>query len=174
MKYPKRKTIRLKDYDYGQNDAFFVTVCTHDRVKLFGEIETNGVGAALRGRPFRPDKMIERWLFELENKFENVKIDSYCVMPDHIHFILLHFTGDHIGSPLPDMVGWFKTMTTNAYIRGVKSGIYPRFNQKVWQRGYYEHIIRNDEDMFEAQKYILGNPAKWYESKMFKQSVYRD
>jgi len=174
MEYPARKIIRLKNYDYGQNDAFFVTVCTHNRVKIFGEMVRDEVGAALRGRPFRPDKMVEKWLLELENKFENVKIDSYCVMPDHVHFLLLHFTGGHTGPPLPDMVGWFKTMTTNEYIRGVKSGLYPRFERKVWQRGYYEHIIRNDEDLVEAQKYILDNPAKWYESQLFKQSVYRD
>lgn len=140
MEYPKRKSIRLKNYDYGQNDAFFVTICTQGRAGLFGEIEENGVGAALRGRPFR----------------------------------LLHFTGRHTGRPLPDMVGWFKTMTTNAYIRGVKAGIYPRFKKKVWQRGYYEHIIRNDEDLYEAQKYIMDNPAKWYENKLFKKSVYRE
>lgn len=84
MELPQRKHPRLKDYDYSQNGAYFVTVCTYKREKLFGEI----VGATLCGRPNRPDKIAEKYLLELENKYENVKLDYYIIMPDHIHLIL--------------------------------------------------------------------------------------
>lgn len=97
---PKRKQIRLKNYDYSQNGYYFITICTHNRQKLFGEI----VGATLCGRPNNPDKMIEKWLLELENKFYAVNICEYIIMPDHIHFII-SITGDHAGSPLRDIVG---------------------------------------------------------------------
>ena len=153
---PKRKQIRLKDYDYSQNGCYFITICTHKRQDLFGEI----VGATLCGRPNGPDKMIETWLGKLEDKFSDIKICEYIIMPDHVHFILSK-TGDHTGSPLRDIVGWFKTMTTNEYIRNVKNGDYPPFCEKLWQRNYYEHIIRNDEDYAATVGYIQNNPAKW-------------
>ena len=153
---PKRKQIRLKEYDYTQNGYYFITVCTHNRQNLFGEI----VGATLRGRPNNPDKMIEKWLLKLENKFDDVKICEYIIMPDHLHFIISK-TGDHTGSPLRDIVGWFKTMTTNEYIANVKNNIFPQLDKKIWQRNCYEHIIRDENDYITKTEYILNNPLKW-------------
>ncbi len=150
--FPKRKNLRLKDFDYSSNGCYFVTICTHNRQKLFGEI----VGATLCGRPVQ---MIEKWLFEVEQKFADVKICEYVIMPDHIHFILSK-TGDHAGSPLRDIIGWFKTMTTNEYIQKVKTGEYSPFCQRVWQRGYYEHIIRDENDYFAKAEYIQNNIYK--------------
>ncbi len=109
MTLPKRKSIRLKDYDYSQNGAYFVTICTHNRECLFGEI----VGANLCVRPNDPHIIIEKHIIELENKYKH------------------------------EMIQWFKTQTTNEYIRGVKNNMFPPFDKHIWQRGYYEHIIRN-------------------------------
>ena len=110
--------------------------------------------------------MIEAWLLELENKFSDVRLGPYVIMPDHIHFILgktVSRAGDHAGSPLPEIVGWFKTMTTNDYIRHVKCGEYAPFDGRLWQRNYYEHVIRNEEDYLQTAAYIGGNPARWSE-----------
>lgn len=155
-KLPKRKQLRLKDFDYSQNGYYFITICTHNKQNLFGDI----VGATLRGRPNHPDIMIEKWLFELENKFQNVKVCDYVIMPNHIHFIISQ-SGDHTGSPLRNIIGWFKTMTTNEYIRMVKSNIFTPFKGKLWQRNYYEHIIRDENDYMTKAEYILNNPIKW-------------
>lgn len=151
----KRKNLRLKDYDYSQNGAYYVTVCTHNRAHLFGEV----VGATLRGRPNNPDKMINKWLLEIPNKFSNAKIDKYIIMPDHIHMIIF-LTGDHTGSPLQHIIDWFKTMTTNEYIRCVNNGLFAPFHKHVWQRGYYERVIRNDDELNEIREYIENNPIK--------------
>jgi len=64
-------------------------------------------------------------------------------------------------SPLRDMIGWFKTMTTNEYIRGVKKGLFPPFGKQIWQRNYYEHVIRDEEDYLCKWEYIDTNLAKW-------------
>lgn len=168
-KLPCRKSIRLKNFDYSVNGYYFVTICTQNREKLFGEI----VGATLCGRPNNPDKLIVKWLLELENKFKGVKIDEYIVMPNHIHFIIERTgdhtgsTGDHIGSPLRDIIGWFKTMTTNEYIAGVKDGRFMPFKGRLWQRNYYEHIIRNYDDYINIAEYIQNNPLKWEEDKLY-------
>jgi len=101
---PKRKNIRLKDYDYSQNNAYFVTICTQNRQCLFGA---------------------------------------------------------DVGSPLQQIIGWFKTMTTNEYIRGVKSGICDSFEKRIWQQSYYDRIIHNEFEYKEIWQYIDTNPIKW-------------
>lgn len=159
---PKRKQIRLQAYDYTQNNAYFITICTHNRAHLFGEI----VGANLCVRPNEPEKIVERWLVEIENKYEKVTIDKYVIMPDHIHFILRQ-TGEHTGSPLHEMIKWFKTQTTNEYIRGVKQELFPPFDKHIWQRNYYEHIIRNQDDYIDVWQYIDENPLKWEDDCLY-------
>ena len=69
--------------------------------------------------------------------------------------------GEHTGSPLRAVVQWFKTMTTNEYIRGVKQNGWLRFDGKLWQRNYYDHIIRNENELNRIRRYIVDNPAKW-------------
>jgi REP element-mobilizing transposase RayT len=71
------------------------------------------------------------------------------------------------GSPLSAVVGWFKTMSTNEYIRGVKQLDWPPFDRKLWQRNYYEHIIRNEQSFYEISNYIINNPARWAEDKFY-------
>lgn len=162
MKNSARKQIRLKEYDYSQNGAYYITLCTHKKQKLFGEISD----ATLSSFPNRPDLLIEKWLHETENKFTNTKLDYFVIMPNHVHLILF-LTGDHIGSPLPQIIDWFKTMTTNEYINGVKKGLYKPFEKHIWQRSYFDHIIRNDEDLYNTRKYIEQNPPKWELDKMY-------
>jgi len=134
-------------------------------------------------------EMIESWWQGLSDKFPNVDIDAYVVMPNHFHGILSVMdttlsnpcarptalavespTGTDIalaGRPhrvaptLGDIVAWYKTMTTNNYMRMVRQGVYPPFKGKLWQRNYYEHIVRNDYDLGRIREYIRDNPAKW-------------
>ena len=100
---------------------------------------------------------------------KNVKIDNWVIMPNHIHFIIeiLNQQGEHIGSPLPTIIQWFKTMTTNEYIKLVKQNKLPNFNKRVWQRNYYENIIRDEKRYLQVIDYIKNNPLKWEEDKYF-------
>lgn len=162
--------MRLAQYDYSQSGAYFVTICTYNRVHLFGEIEpdSESVGVHLRVHPNNPEKLIEKWLYELENKYQNLTIDKFVIMPDHIHMIINNHgacyetTGTHAGVPLPEIIKWFKTMTTNDYINGVKNGLFPPFDKHIWQRNYYEHIIRNQHDYEEIWYYIEQNPVAFF------------
>lgn len=76
--------------------------------------------------------------------------------------------GEHIGSPLHKVIGWFKTMTTNEYIRGVKQLGWEPFNGKLWQRNYHEHIIRNKDSYLTIKNYIMNNPKNWDSDKYFQ------
>jgi len=170
---------------------------------MFGEIE--------KGRMVLNDagKMIGRWWNELKNKYANIEIDEYIVMPNHCHGIInvvdnsvgadlrvcpkqmgghtgSPIMGGHIGSPImgghigpplrvhPNvnrplyaMIQWFKTMTTNEYIRNVKQNRWEPFDGKLWQRDYYEHIIRNETSLQNIREYIVNNPVQWQKDDLF-------
>ncbi len=174
-----RRSIRLKGYDYAQAGLYFITICVQHRVHLFGKIENNKLQLNPAG------KMIDKWYWELENKFKNIKCHEYIIMPNHFHAIIEivgsdlrvcpeklneHETkplAEHTGSPLHRVVQWFKTMTTNEYIRNVKNKDWKRFDGKLWQRNYWEHIIRNEKSYHNISNYIINNPLKWSEDKLY-------
>lgn len=82
------------------------------------------------------------------------------LMPDHLHLIV-NIHQQCVGCTLPDVVRYFKTMTTNEYIQGVKAGILSPFDKKIWQKSYYDHVVRNQQDYNEIWEYIHNNPTKW-------------
>ena len=126
------------------------------------------VGAAPCGRPNAATEMAEHWLLKLEEKFPCVAIDKYVIMPNHIHVMIsIGAQGGHIGPPLPKVVDWYKTMTTNEYIRLVRSGCATPFEGRLWQRSYYDHIIRSYDDYLKIWHYIDSNPAKWQEDEYY-------
>ena len=114
--------------------------------------------------------MVGDWWDRLESKFPWISVDESIVMPNHVHGILLVGAdprvrppvGQH-AEPLPKVMQWFKTMTTNAYIRGVKAEGWEPFQARLWQRSYYERVIRNENELYQARRYIAGNPSKWTE-----------
>ena len=163
---PQRKPTRLKDYDYSTPGYYFVTLCVQNRKHLF-EIEnnTNNVGNDLCVVPSKQNQIIHKWLKETQNKF-NIKIDKYVIMPNHIHLIAI-ITERHTGRSLQDAMRWFKTMTTNEYIREVKNGNLMPFDKKLWQKSYNDHIIRGEQDYLEIWQYIENNPIKWCDDEFY-------
>lgn len=187
-----RRSIRLKGYDYSQAGLYFVTICTQNSECLFGEVYENQIQQNNAGT------MIEKWWFELPNKFKNIRLHEFIVMPNHIHGIVqiinpvgadlrvcpelntaINFTkippsekaGAHLGAPLHTVVQWFKTMTTNNYIQQVKNHDWQRFDGKLWQRNYHEHIIRNEPVYLKISEYIQTNPQKWSDDIYFQQAI---
>ena len=156
-----RRSIRLRTHDYATGGLYYVTICAAERRRLFGVVVNGRMALNDAGR------MATHWFHELENKYPDVRCDAFVCMPDHVHFVVRtgnggeHIGGEHIGSPLRNIVAWFKTMTTNAYIRGVKQSGWPPFPEKLWHRNYYEHIVRNDADLARIRTYIRKNPANY-------------
>ena len=162
-----RRSIRLKGYDYSQQGLYFVTLCVKNRHCLFGEIVDQQMILNDAGI------MVNKWYHELENKFQDIKCLEHIVMPNHFHCIIENtgnagppqpdapILGEHAGSPLGALIQWFKTMSTNEYIRNVKTNNWPRFDGKLWQRNYWEHIIRDEKSYNRIAEYIINNPKKW-------------
>jgi uncharacterized protein (TIGR00252 family) len=173
-----RKSTRLSGYDYSQDGAYFVTVCVQARQALLGEIVQGEMRLNQAGY------MVERWWKELERKFSLIKIDEYyVVMPNHFHGIvwvpdeepcsrpnpvaspanspLPLAKGGHTGPPLQRIVQWFKTMTTNNYIHGVKEYGWQPFKGSLWQRSFYDHVIRDEASLNRIREYISTNSLRW-------------
>lgn len=182
-----RRSIRLKGYDYSQPGGYFVTICVHERACLLGQIINGEMVYSDAG------KMAARWWMEINRKFPMVETDESIVMPNHFHGIVilvdpgsvgadledlaLHQAetdrgthaggGTHAGVPLHTVVQWFKTMTTNEYIRGVRQFGWAPFRGKLWQRNYYEHVIRDQVDLERIRRYVTHNPMGWEEDREF-------
>ncbi len=166
MKYdPKihhRRSIRLAGYDYSQPGLYFITICTRNRLCLFGNITNDEMIMNDAGR------MVHKTWANLLRRFTGIQLNEHIIMPNHFHGIIVGVPlRDVIQNKVGDMVGAFKSITTNEYIRGVKTKNWPQFNKKLWQRNYYEHIIRNEESYQQISEYIQNNPLTWHEDKYY-------
>lgn len=159
MKNPDRKPNRIPYFDYGQENAYFITLCTHNRARIF-QMETTSENSAHSLPCSLQNRLIHKWIKETQNKYPNISIDNYVIMQDHLH-LLVTIGLQQKGASLEEVMHFFKTMTTNEYIRGVKAGFLPPFYKKLWQKSYYDHVIRNFQDYQEIWTYIENNPAKW-------------
>lgn len=183
-----RRSIRLKEYNYSQNGTYFITICTQDRECLFGnvvcrEMVVNDAGSMVQKWWLELKNKFSTIVIDeyvvMPNHFHglitmvNPVGADLRVCPDSISDSrgakcdektgaeCLEKMGAHIGAPLPEMMQWFKTMTTNEYIRGVKQNQWPSFNQRLWQRNYYEHIVRDELSLNRIREYIQNNPLQW-------------
>jgi REP element-mobilizing transposase RayT len=159
-----RRSIRLKGYDYAQAGAYFVTICAHDREFLFGEIVNGEMTLNKTGR------LVEQCWNDIPAHFPQVELDEFVVMPNHVHGILsiIDAVGAKNLSPLPSQQRAGTSKTIGSIIRGFKIGVTKWMRQHtpihdVWQRNYYEHVIRDEADLIRVREYIATNPVRWAE-----------
>ena len=164
-----RRSIRLAGYDYSSPGLYFITICTHERTQLFGEI-VNGESVLSA-----PGRMVDSWWRRLSEKFPGVLIQEFVIMPNHMHALLALTNFPDAGKPgnataplqkvqppaLGRVLQWYKTVTTRAYFRGVHSAGWPPVHQTLWQRNYYEHVVRTPRATSRITTYILENPGRW-------------
>jgi len=156
-----RRSIRLRGYDYSQAGAYFVTVCAQDRLCLFGGIADGEMRLNDAGRT------VQTVWDALPDHYPQVEMDVCVIMPNHVHGIIILAVGagfkpaptkpaPAMRHGLPEIVRAFKTFSARRIneMRGMPGG-------KIWQRNYYEHIIRNDDELNRIREYIANNPAQW-------------
>lgn len=149
----KRKPLRLKKWDYSQAGAYFITICTQGKRQLLGKV----VGADVLIGPCVAFSPYGRIVDNVLSKMPTV--DKYVVMPNHIHviFVIPHrqvMPGGPMGTSAPTVPG---------LVRYLKRSVTQEIKENLWQRSYYDHIIRDEADYLRIWKYIDTNPAKWRE-----------
>ena len=172
FKIHNRKSIRLKDYDYSQNGMYFITICTQKRDCILSNIIANNVGAGLVSAQIKLTEIgssINNIYLNLENEFENIKLHDFIIMPNHIHGIIeICKRADTGPAPtLSDIICSFKTRTTGYILKGIKMGKYKPIDKRLWQRNYYEHVIRNEKEYIQIVEYIINNPINWNEDEYY-------
>jgi len=162
-----RRSLRLREYDYNQPGAYFITICTQSRQCLLGEIidgqmKINEIGV-----------LVQTTWQQIAKRYPETELDAFVIMPNHIHGIIVINAGKIHESPLPKseimrrrnmllpkIIGFFK-MNSAKKINILQAT--PA--TQVWQRNYYEHIIRDERDLNQIREYIENNPAKWLEDE---------
>lgn len=150
--------MRLKDFDYSLDGAYFITICSKDRKQIFSKVikSTDNVGANIV-RLLPIGKIVEENINNIEAVYPCVKIINYIIMPNHIHIILLIDTnGQTMFAP-----------TITRVIKQFKGVVSKQVGFPVWQRNFYDHIIRSDSDLEEKMNYIFFNAQKWDEDEYY-------
>jgi len=170
---PKRKSQRLRNYDYSQNGAYFITICTHDKEHLFGRIIKGQMILNIYGN------IAEKHIRKMSSLCDDIKVDNYIVMPNHIHIIIMICRerivcvpqSDPTKSQIPKIIQAYKSSVTKETREISENGTHAMHSlwqqQQIWQKSYHDHIIRNEEEYQKIWEYVDTNPLKWELDKYY-------
>lgn len=158
---PKRKNARLKGYDYSSPGIYFLTICTENRKNLFWET----VGATI-GRPQEVilsgyGKYVEESILSIPRVYSSVTVNCYVIMPNHIH-LLIQIHPDENGRPMV-------APTVSRIINHMKGFVSKKIGRAIWQKLYYDHVVRNTDDYNGVVKYIWENPMSWQKDELYSE-----
>jgi len=155
-----RRSIRLPEYDYNQPGAYFVTICTHGHKCLLGDVINNAVQLSSYGQ------LAATYWTWLAEQYVYVQLDQWIIMPNHLHGVIIvddvqwcrggSRTAPTKHKPLGRLIGAFKTVSTKRINR-----TRPASGTRFWQRNYYEHVVRNENELDRIRQYIIDNPLQW-------------
>jgi REP element-mobilizing transposase RayT len=164
-----RRSIRLQGYPYTRPGIYFLTICTYRRICLFGQVHN---GRLVHNR--FGEVAVACWR-EIPVHFPHVRLDAFVVMPNHVHGLLI--IPDRIPEPVPEQEERFGRPVAGSIptiVRSYKAAVTARINRlrrtpgtPVWQRNYYEHIVRNRRALEAIRRYIAENPARWQQDRYF-------
>jgi REP element-mobilizing transposase RayT len=147
-----RRSIRIPEYDYSTSGAYFITVVSYHRECIFGEIKDDVMTLSAFGEIVQ-----SRW-FNLPNHYTHVTLDQFVIMPNHIHGVIVLKSNQAKSQyqPLSEIVRALKSFSTRQIntLRQISA-------TSVWQRNYYERVIRNERELKATREYVINNPLKW-------------
>ena len=159
MELPKRKRNRLTQYDYSTPNAYFITVCTNNRKNLFWQ-DVGAINDRPESVPLTNLGMItRRSIVEIPKHYHMISVEHFVIMPNHIH-LLLQINTDANGRSMI-------APTISTVVRLMKGAVSKQAGFSVWQKGFYDHVIRSEQDYLDIWNYIEGNPGKWTEDKLY-------
>lgn len=155
---PKRRKIRLSQYDYSSNGLYFITICTKNRKRLLSEIQLDTatipqppkIMLTIYGR------LVEDSILRMETFYPEVRILNYVVMPNHVHLLLFLYSDKDKKSP-----------SVSQIIQQFKGAVTKQAGFPIWQSRFYDHVVRSEKDLQDIVTYIENNPARWAEDEYF-------
>ena len=159
MEFPKRKQNRLREYDYSTPNAYFISICTHNRKNLFWTYAEAAIDHPEDIPLTNLGMTVKQVIYDIPNHYPAITVDHAVVMPNHIH-LLLQINTDTDGRPMA-------APTISTVINQTKGVVSKIAGFSVWQKGFYDHVIRSAQDYLDIWNYIEGNPGKWTEDKLF-------
>ena len=159
---PERKDLRLKGFDYSKTGTYFLTICTQNRKNILSTIVGEGFPLP---QLTSYGEIVDGWIQRIPQKYPEASIDCYVIMPNHIHILLSLVKNDGRGNPSPTadtVIGWLKYQSTKEInlLRGTSG-------DKVFQRSFFDHVVRNRDDYSEICRYIYENPMRWRCDKLY-------
>ncbi len=181
MNYPQRKPLRLNNYDYSLNGCYFITICTHNKKSLFGKIENGNMVLNKNGL------IAEENFKKIDLLYKNISVDTFVVMPNHVHAIIRisnDISGIEAGiqkednknisgiiqsykSAVTKEIRWPGESNQSKYNEDEFPNVLKNTNEKIWQKSFYDHIIRSEEDYINIFEYIQLNPQRWETDCMY-------
>ncbi len=161
---PKRKPTRLRDFDYNSSGAYFITICTENRRQILSHI----VGGDVLDAPKSTElllcgKIADKYINQLNDFYDNIKVDKYVIMPNHIH-IMLFVSEDGASRTSPPTR---QHSVVSQFVSTFKRFCNKEYGCNIWQRHFNDHIIRNRKDYEEHLRYIYENPTRWYYDELY-------
>ena len=148
-----RRSIRISEFDYHKEGAYFITICAYHRKCLFGSIHDETMHLSNIGKQIKTN-----WEC-IPDHFPNAELNEYVIMPNHMHGIISIMDGSYQSKTIGTIIGQFKGSVTS-WVRA-NTNIHD-----LWQRNYYEHVIRDERDYQRIAEYIEGNPSQWNEDAL--------
>lgn len=156
MEKPKRKQIRLEGYDYSQNNAYFITICSRKKQNLFWITENPNLTFEIEMLPLSNiGLIIQEAIGKIPVVYPNIEIDIFTVMPNHLHMILC----------ITENSGCAPTVST--IINQLKGAVTRQVGYPIWQKSFYDRIIRSDKEYQHIRDYIYFNPANWIDDAKY-------
>jgi len=146
-KLPIRKRIRLQNYDYSEENMYFITICVKNRLEILGKIIDENIKLTKEGN------IVKQNINNIAQTYKNVIIDEYVIMPNHIHILLF--------------INYKNSITISKIIKHFKTNITKEIEYSIWQKSFYEHIVRNKKEYFKIKEYIRNNIINWRKDKYF-------
>ena len=144
---PVRKRIRLQGYDYSEGNMYFITICVKNRLEMLGEIIEDNIKLTKEGN------IVKQNINKIEQIYKNTIIDEYVIIPNHIHILLL--------------INYKSSVTISKIIKHFKTNITREIEYSIWQKSFYEHIIRNEKEYLKIKEYLKNNVINWRKDKYF-------
>jgi REP element-mobilizing transposase RayT len=162
---PKRKPVRLKEYDYSSVGAYFVTICVKERKEILGKIVGGGDFDAPKMILYEYGEILDKYINLMNEKYSHINIDKYIIMPNHIH-VILNITEYKNGSsgtaePYNNEISKFVSL--------LKRHCNREYGKNIWQRSFHDHIIRDEKDYAKIWEYIDTNAIKWEEDCFYNE-----